>query len=132
MKELLEKVSGNPPIARAALDQFEQRSDLALPDDYKQFLMLMNGGQGWVGKLYVIFYPLEMLLENNKAYHFPGFFPGLFLFADDGGGEAFAFDYRKTGPPVVRIPFVGELADSIEVGSSFREFIANFHSGGFQ
>jgi hypothetical protein len=121
---LLAKFDGNPPSDTAAIRQFETESSFSLPDDYARFLQQTNGGEGFVGKAYVILWRVEELLEMNKAYQVAEYAPGLFLFGSDGGGEAFAFDTRSDANPIVAVPFVGmELKLARPVARSFEAFL---------
>ncbi|MER9653193.1 hypothetical protein NKJ26_06715 [Mesorhizobium sp. M0152] len=43
----------------------------------------------------------------NSEYRVETLSPGLFLFGSDGSAEAYGFDIRSIGMPVVRVPFVG-------------------------
>lgn len=84
-------------------------SDLgvALPSDYLEFLREHNGGEGFLGENYIIFWKAEELSDFNREYEVESYAPGIFLFASSGGGEAYGFDTRSAGLPIVRIPFIG-------------------------
>ncbi len=121
---LLAKFNGNPPSDPAAIRQFENELGFRLPDDYERFLQQTNGGEGFIGNVYVILWRVEELLEMNKAYQVAEYAPGLFLFGSDGGGEAFAFDMRSDANPIVAVPFVGmELKLAHSVAQSFEAFL---------
>jgi hypothetical protein len=123
--QLLARFNGNPPVAASAIRQVESASGVRLPPDYVEFLHRANGGEGFVGpNAYVIFWPVEELLEMNKGYEAPRYAPGLLLFGSDGGGEAFAFDRRSDGMPVVSVPFVGmDVTLARPMGATFNDFL---------
>lgn len=124
LDQLLSRFNGNPPVDPAELAKFEGSTHLKLPDAYVQFLHKSNGGEGFVGGTYVIFWPIEMLDEMNVAYEVDQYAPGLFLFGSDGGGEGFAFDHRDASMPIVSVPFVGmELRVARRIAQSFAEFL---------
>src|SRR5438128_113168 len=111
---------GNPPASEADIRAFELQSGIKLPADYVQFLKRMNGGEGFVGGGYVIIYPIEKLLENNRGYRFEEYVPELFLFGSNGGGEAFAFDRRTKDWSVVMVPFIPlDLKEANAVAACF-------------
>ena len=95
LENFIKNLSCNTPASQIAITDFEKYSNFKLPKDYVEFLKETNGGEGFVGEnSYVIFWPLEKLLEYNKAYNVQEYAPGLFLIGSDGGGEAYAFDMR--------------------------------------
>jgi hypothetical protein len=123
-ERLLAKFNGNPPADATLIRQFDAESAFRLPDDYLEFLQQTNGGEGFVGDAYVIFWRVEELVEMNKAYQVAEYAPGLFLFGSDGGGEAFAFDTRSDSKPVVSVPFVGmELKLARPTAPNFKMFL---------
>lgn len=117
--------NGNLPVSIAQLDSFESEAGLELPPEYASFLQKCDGGEGFIGpNAYVILWRLGELIEWNKAYQVDEYAPGLFLFGSDGGGEAFAFDTRRSEMPIVSVPFVGmDLDLARPLGESFQEFI---------
>lgn len=108
---------------------FRDSSSIHLPDDYSQFLGMMNGGEGFIGDAYVRLYKLEELLEMNAAYEFPKYRPGYLLIGSNGGSEAFAFNLRTEA--VFMIPFIGDIADAVEIGTSFLGYLQNLAKPGF-
>jgi|SRR5215472_16113009 len=123
--QLLAKFNGNPPVGLSTLHAFQQEAGFHLPQDYVEFLQRTNGGEGLIGQnAYVILWPVEDLLEMNRAYQVNEYAPGLFIFGSDGGGEAFAFDRRSEKMPVVSVPFVGMDPSLIQpLGSGFQLFL---------
>jgi hypothetical protein len=124
-KGLLSNFECRAPADDSAIRRFEQESGDCLPEDYKQFLRHSDGGQGFVlSSAYLILWPVEQLLEMNKAYEVAEYAPGLVLFGSDGGGEALAFDMRSDAKPVVVVPFVGMDLDAIwPVAATFKSFL---------
>jgi hypothetical protein len=84
-----------------------------------------NGAEGFVSDgEYLMLWPLETLVEENQGDNAAECVPGLFLFGSNGGGEAFAFDTRRPGLPIVQVPFIVLcLEDALDCGSSFIEFL---------
>src|SRR2546422_544384 len=111
------------PATENAVSDFQRRSAVQLPQQYLDFLRVSNGAEGFIGNKYVIFWPIEELLELNEAYQVDDYAPGLFLFGSSGGGEAYAFDTRSS-MSVVKIPFVGmDLRAALHVAPTFNTFI---------
>jgi hypothetical protein len=122
---------GNAPVTLAEVQNFETSAGLRLPADYADFLQWSNGGEGFIGpKAYVILWKLGDLVEMNEAYQVSEYAPGLFIFGSDGGGEAFAFDIRTSGMPIVSIPFVGmDRSLTQVVAPTFNDFLEALAKG---
>ena len=63
------------------------RLGVSLPGDYLEFLRQHNGGEGFVGDNYIIFWRAEELADFNREYEVDKYAPGILLFGSDGGGE---------------------------------------------
>jgi cell wall assembly regulator SMI1 len=79
----------------------------ALPEDYVRFLRAHNGGEGFLGENYIIFWKAEELSSFNREYEVDKYAPGILLFGSDGGGEGYGFDTQDAAMPIVRVPFIG-------------------------
>lgn len=125
---LLGTFNCNPPASAAAVQQVENSCGFHFPDDYAQFILGANGGEGFIGSdVYLILWPIEDLLRLNNAYEVAAYAPGLLLFGSDGGGEAFAFDTHSRGS-VVSVPFVGmDRGLARPMGSNFQEFLESIY-----
>jgi hypothetical protein len=125
----MENLNSRPPATEESIGAFESTSGKQLTPDYREFLTLANGGEGFIGKhSYVIFWSLDELASMNRAYEVDNYAPGLLMFASDGGGEAFGFDTRSTPWTVVQVPFIGlgwKLARPM--AKSFLEFLEHLH-----
>ena len=100
-----------------------------LPPDYVEFLRVSNGGEGFIGKnAYLILWGVEELHSLNRDYEVEDAAPGLLVFGSNGGGEAFGFDTRSSGWPVVKVPFVVmDWKDARSMGGSFGDFLRRLH-----
>jgi hypothetical protein len=78
-----------------------------LPKSYIDFLKEHNGGEGFIGDNYIIFWKAEELVDFNREYEVKTYAPGIFLFASSGGGEGYGFDTDDAAMPIVRVPFIG-------------------------
>lgn len=117
----LEKKDG---ASQSALSQLECEVGIPLPADYKEFLLFTNGAEGKMGQSYLMIWPAEEVMRNNKGYAVEEFAPGLLLFGSSGGGMAYAFDTRAPELLVVEVPFIGMNLESIKrCGSNFTEFL---------
>jgi hypothetical protein len=124
-EELLgEEFNGNAPAAAAQVAAAEQALKKSLPGDFREFLLLTNGGEGMIGENYVMLWNADELGEYNESYQVNQYATGLLLFGSDGGGEGFAFDTRMAPPTVVTVPFVGmSLKYAKPVAPTFTAFL---------
>jgi len=97
----------NGPAEIPAVDGLSAHLGVALPESYINFLKTHDGGEGFIGDSYIIFWKAEELVEFNREYEVETYAPGIFLFASNGGGEGYGFDTLDAAMPVVRIPFIG-------------------------
>jgi hypothetical protein len=117
------------PASSEAIVTFERAAGFALPVEYARFLAMSNGGFGEIGDHYLQFWPVEELLKWNEGYKVAEFAPGLFLFGSDGGGEAFAFDRKQPGLPVVMVPFIPlDRREAVELAPTFDAFLEKLYA----
>ncbi|MHB9363348.1 SMI1/KNR4 family protein [Mesorhizobium sp. LNJC403B00] len=96
----------DPPAQAAVVDGLPASLGVTLPKDYANFLREHNGGEGFIGDSYIIFFKAEELVDFNREYEVEKYAPGILLFASNGGGEAYGFDTHDVEMPIVRIPFI--------------------------
>lgn len=99
----------------------------SLPDDYRQFAILYNGAEGWIGSEgYLRLWSVESLVSENRFHEVNRRAPGLVLFGGDGGGSGYAFDYRDSMKMrYVIVPLIGiSLEHAYPCGKSFVEFLS--------
>jgi len=106
---------GNAAASLAEIDKVQQSLRFRLPKSYVEFMLSRNGGEGLVGRSYLVLWKIEELVAMNDAYHVAEFAPGLFLLGTDGGGEAFGFDTRSDACRIVSVPFVEMEIENAEV-----------------
>jgi hypothetical protein len=129
VKSLLADFNGNPGASTKVLDAVEETWGHRLPLDYRQFMDEMDGGEGFIGKKYLIMWKAEQLLQYNQEYQVDEYAPGIFLFASSGGGEAFGFDGRQNDLDVVQLPFIGmSLQDAKKVANNFADLLSRLKS----
>lgn len=113
----------NPPAAADQIEACERTLGLVLPNTYKRFLQYANGGEGPIGRQsYAQLWRVDDLATWNADYNVSEFAPGIVLFGSNGGGTAFAFDYRAE-PQVISIPFHFEFEYAQVLGSDFDAFL---------
>jgi hypothetical protein len=107
-----------------SIAKVELWAGLELPQDYKDFLLTHNGGEGFVNDEYVIFWAADELAQFNREYEVSEYAPGLLLFGSNGGGEAYAYDLRESPPTIVMVPFIGmALKHTKALARTLEEFI---------
>jgi hypothetical protein len=112
------------PADPGAIVALEVEAGFALPGDYSAFLRKSNGGWGEIGAHRLQLWPVEELLEYNRACRAAERAPGLLLFGSNGGGEAFAFDRERPAAPVVMVPVLPmDRNEAVDVAPTFGEFL---------
>jgi hypothetical protein len=126
--ELFAKFEGNPPASIESIDRCQAGLGFPLPADYVQFLLKMDGGQGFIGEHFLRLLPAEQLVEMNTGTYFAEAAPGLVVFGSDGAGEAFGFDTRSAPSPIVMIPWIGMEWDvAIMLAPDFNSFLQHLY-----
>ncbi len=124
LDEILADFSGEAPGSGQNIGEAEKEIGKPLPADYRAFLLRHNGGEGFIGKHYLILWKTEELAQFNREYEVEKYAPGLVAFGSSGGGEGFAFDTRKAPYQVVQMPFIGmSLSDAVRVADSFEKLL---------
>lgn len=80
----------------------------------------------------LILYPVAELAEVNAGYDFPGPTEDFVLIGTDGGGEAYALDFREEPPSYVVVPFIGrDYEVALFAGRSLTEFFTSVARNSF-
>jgi hypothetical protein len=128
LENLFANFKANPPASRDAVARCEASLGFSLPPDYTQALRQMNGGEGFIGKNYLVLWSVEEFVKMNTGTYFAEAAPGLLVFGSDGGGEAFAFDTRSAPPPIVVAPFIGmDWTTAIMIAPTFTAFLQHLY-----
>jgi hypothetical protein len=124
MADLLSRFNRNSGASTASIEGVSKDLGSSLPGDYASFLEICNGGEGMLGRHYLMLWKVDEIAHLNEAYQVSEYAPGLLFFGSNGGGEAFAFDTRQTPWSVVKVPFVGmNLEHVIQIAGSFGSFM---------
>ncbi len=97
----------NGPAEISDIDGLQAQLGVVLPESYVEFLRAHDGGEGFIGDTYIVFWKAEELVQFNREYEAETYAPGIFLFASNGGGEGYGFDKLDAAMPIVQIPFIG-------------------------
>lgn len=123
-ENLLAEFDARPPAGEIDIAGAEEALGNTFPADYKAFLADRDGGEGFIGKHYLILWRAAELKQLNDAYEVETYAPGLIMFGSSGGGDGFAFDTRQTPFPIIQVPFIGMiLADGFCVADCFAELL---------
>ncbi|WP_395609729.1 SMI1/KNR4 family protein [Pseudomonas sp. B22129] len=115
----------NAPADAGFVDGLAATLGVALPQDYLDFLKHHNGGEGFIGEDYFVFWQAQELAPFNRDYQVETYAPGIFLFGADGGGEGYGFDTEDAAMPIVRVPLIGMERQYAEpVAQSLSELFA--------
>lgn len=114
-----------PPADPNLVEGLSHRLGVALPRDYLDFLRQHNGGEGFIGRKYIIFWKAEELADFNREYEVEQYAPGILLFGSSGGGEGYGFDTQSAAMPIVQVPFIGMAREYAEpVARDFPDLFA--------
>lgn len=87
---------GQPPCTRRGIEETQQVLGLILPEEYQNFLLYSNGGEGLLPGGALALWPLQSLPQYNADYGIKKYLgPGCLAFGTDGGGTGYGFDLNK-------------------------------------
>jgi hypothetical protein len=109
------------PAAPGDIAAAEEALGLTLPEDYKAFLRLHDGAQGWIGNTRFELWRAGELAQINRDQATLG----LLAFGGDGGKGVLAFDLRSRPWAVVIAPLAAFNHDSGRAVA--RSFSGLFH-----
>ena len=111
----------SPAADEALVETFRGK----LPPDYLGFLLVWDGGEGFLPYgSYVALWRASELEQNNTDYQAQELAPGLFLFASNGGELGYAFDLRTPERAIVQVPLIGlDAAKAWPIAKTFIEFL---------
>ena len=122
----------NPPAAWARIDAVQSDLGILFPDEFVEFLLWSDGGEGYVSRCYLAIWEIEEMAALNRDYEIGKWIPGLVGFGSDGGGQCYAFDYRagRERPTVVRVPY-GDLDSEsvVKIGADFLDAVNRMKTG---
>ena len=128
LKKFLVDFDLNEPADRASIHAVEEQLNFKFPEEYLNFLLFADGGEGSIGEVYLNLWRVEELIEDNEGYNVDEFAPGLLIIGSDGGDTAFCIDTRSSEKPLVSIPFIGMDLDEIEkISNDFTGFIKSLY-----
>jgi hypothetical protein len=130
LRVLASTIRGRRAATLDEIDAAEQALGFSMPEPYRDFVQLVDGGEGWAGEAYVSMWPVSELAALNAMARVADFAPHLTLFGTDGGTECLAFDRLGGGVTCAMVPIVG-LGLGLEErrAATFDEFLTELAGG---
>ncbi|MNO85658.1 SMI1 / KNR4 family protein [compost metagenome] len=123
MKHLEAEITFDSGIDLQAIQKIESKFGFNLPNDYKDIVKVLNGFELAISISYIVFWPVDVLIELNEGYGVNEFAPGIILFGSDGGNQAFGYDLRDDEMKIITIPFIVMDLNDIEIcGKDMNDF----------
>lgn len=99
------------------------------PEDYFQFLLKSNGGEGFVGLSpgYFQLWQAHEVSRFSAEYGVSQYLPGYVAIGSSGGGELYVFSATGKPPGLFIVPAIGMKSDVLQiVATHFSDFISEF------
>ncbi|MGQ8876181.1 SMI1/KNR4 family protein [Delftia sp. NA_296.1] len=97
----------DPPLEAETITDTSRRMNL--PGDYTQWMYWSNGGEGDFGALYLVFWPLNEIVQLNREFCIQKYLGAKALcFATDGGRVGYVFRSLPNDCSVWSVP-LGDL-----------------------
>lgn len=113
-----------PGASSAQMNEVEAKLGFKFPQDYRSFLEWSNGGEAFIGELYIQIWAVGELIENYEGYHFEEFYPGVLGIASNMGGSCVGLDFRSDAavPSLVAFAWISSFpADVVTLGTTFTD-----------
>lgn len=117
----------NPSATDEQITELESQLQIELPNDYKQFLKLINGFAGTVNEFVVDFEPVDKTYQCTQDTC-AQFFPWAIYIGTNGGGEMFVIDKRQTPYQFGLLPNIADENDFLPLGDTFEKFIQRLYN----
>ncbi|CAM3904791.1 SMI1/KNR4 family protein [Mesobacillus zeae] len=125
IKALLSQFELNEPASEIDIKKVEELLSVNFPQEYYDFLLISNGGEGAIGQSYLVLWKIEDLIDLNDAYGVEEFAPGLLIIGSDGGDTAYCIDIKSEIKPFVQVPFIGmDLSEVQSCSNDFKGFLS--------
>lgn len=126
----IKEIELNEPSSSKQIEYVEKVLSVQFPNDYKQFVLAYDGGEGCVGSnSYLVLWTLNDIIELNEAYAVNQFAPGLILFGTDGADTAYAYDMRTDKKMIVEVPFIGMNLGNLTVcANNLNDFLGYLYN----
>ena len=98
-----------------------------LPDDYKEFMLWSNGGEGNIGSQYLSLWKIEDLMQLNKEYQIQKYLSKKSLvIGTDGGDNCIGFYFGE--PTFIFLQPLGDLdlSENRFLSQSFTDMFINW------
>ncbi|HXH78916.1 SMI1/KNR4 family protein [Nocardioides sp.] len=103
---------------------------VAFPEDYREWLLSVNGIEASFGEVFLMLYSLEDVVALTRASEPEERLPGYVAIGSDGGGESLALDFRQSQSPVVMVNMVcSGWHEGLPQAASFSDFMAQRDAG---
>ncbi len=102
-------LNGDAPASSTEIGNEENLLNVRFPSGYLEIIKYGDELEGKIGETYFSFWPVTQLSKLNKEFKVDYYLSeNIIVFATNGGGKAFAFDYRST-PPKIVLTSLGDL-----------------------
>jgi len=129
MKQIIEKINkswhSNPPCDQQIMLSVGKL--FPLPDDYKEFMLWSNGGEGNIGSQYLSLWKIEDLMQLNKEYQIQKYLSKKSLvIGTDGGDNCIGFYLGE--PTFIFLQPLGDLdlSENRFLSQSFTDMFINW------
>ena len=117
------------PATSEQVTRAQRELDVQLPKDLVAFYESFGAADGDLTSDadddtcgWLILYPVDQLVDTNAGYDHRD--KQLIIVGTDGGGEAYALDYRVDPPAWVVVPFIDlDVENALPAGGSLAEFL---------
>jgi hypothetical protein len=128
---LFKDFNRNSPTTQKDIRVVEEQLEIKFPDDYIEFMLRSNGGEGQINERFLRLWEIEGIVEANgiEGYSILENAPGLVVIGSDGGGTAIGYDFRNKKPQLVEVDFIGlDIDNPFYSTENFFDYIEHLYN----
>jgi hypothetical protein len=103
--------------------------DIRIPEDYTDFLMLSNVGEGFIGEQYVILWSVDEIKEANEGYEVQIYLANVILLGTNGGGDGIGVEWTDSKARYISVDLIGmEIDYATNIGTTIFEVMKYWYN----
>jgi hypothetical protein len=112
--------------------QIEKQLRVKFSDDYIQFILWSNGGEGYIGNRYFCIWPIQQIEKINQIINIKQYLPNFLLIGGNTGSEGYALEFSSnltiTEQRLYRVSRGDlDIDTSVLIGESFLSGLINMY-----
>jgi hypothetical protein len=129
LKRFLTEFNILEPASKNSIEKSRTEMDIRIPEDYTDFLMLSNVGEGFIGEQYVILWSVDEIKEANEGYEVQKYLANVILLGTNGGGDGIGVEWTDSKARYISVDLIGmEIDYATNIGTTIFEVMKYWYN----